>query len=167
MSFSLFTTTTTTNNREFIRIYGCGLNFDSGTHERFHRDAVVTPFKGDARREEGQLSRLYAANNDRQLLESYFRERDYFRKIRAGTPTTDDYPKYVLSVPLGDVTTAWNIVNERKPAVARAFLRVFQGHFGPAGLSHAADIFGVFVIDYGEECIRFVNSPNYLNGGPR
>ena len=59
--------------RYWIRKFGRALNFDTGTHEKFHQTVVVKPFKADARREEGQLDRLYEKTNMSQCLYTFLR----------------------------------------------------------------------------------------------
>ena len=57
----------------WIRKFGRALNFDTGSHEKFHQEVVVKPFKADARREEGQLHRMYVATNVAQCVNGYLR----------------------------------------------------------------------------------------------
>ena len=60
--------------RYFIRRFGCGLNFDSGTHENYHQFVVRGPFDADCRREEGRTDRLAKRANERILVTTALEE---------------------------------------------------------------------------------------------
>ena len=77
-----------TSFRYWIRKFGRALNFDTGTHEKFHQQVVVKPFKADARREEGQLHRLYIATNVAQCLHAYLRTREEVSQPAGGGATS-------------------------------------------------------------------------------
>lgn len=148
----------------FIRRFGCALNFDSGTHERFHRDVVVAPFAMDARREMGQLSRMYEMNNERALLSFYCRS----VKHTTATPNTETVQWFQM--PVGNIGTC---LKEFVPAVARVISSVLDRYFGLMHATALRDggeagiVYGKYVIDYGTEKILFVNCSNYLGKGCR
>ena len=60
--------------RYFIRKFGCGLNFDTGTHETYHKLVVNEPYAADCHREEGMEDRLARDANTRILIRTVLDE---------------------------------------------------------------------------------------------
>ena len=148
------------------------MNYDSGTLERFHRDVVVAPFKCDARREFGQLSRLYEVNNERALLDGYRRYRKELLGINdaaAGRIPADKYPMRVFQHPDGELWHYLQHLEISHPPVARCLRSIIVGYYGPAE-SHwllskgEGKVYGKYVIDYGTEKILFINAPRGYRG---
>lgn len=151
----------------FIRRFGCALNFDSGTHERFHRDIVVAPFKMDARREVGQLNRLYEMNNERALLSSYFRS----LSVRSIVPAQQQQAnvRHIFETPVAEIK---HCLASCSGGVEKAIKSVFVTTFGLMQATALFDggaglVYSKFIIDFGEEKVLFVNSECYLGKGRR
>jgi hypothetical protein len=62
------------NCRYYIRRYGCGLNFDTGTHETYHKIVVNQPYAADCHREDGMEDRLARDVNTRSLIKTVLDE---------------------------------------------------------------------------------------------
>lgn len=164
-----------TRNRFFVRRFGSGLNFDSGTLERYHRDVVVAPFKVDARRELGQLGRLYEVNNERALLDSYKRSLDFNRTIDTSAALDGSSgPLRTYQSVVGEPGRIMRVLHEQHPQTARTILGVLRQGLG-ANIAHwtlevggESRVFSKYVLDYGVEKILFINAPHgYRRGDSR
>jgi len=58
-----------------IRRYGCALNFDTGTHETYHKYVVNEPYAADCKREDGMEARLSREANTKSLVKTVLEER--------------------------------------------------------------------------------------------
>lgn len=153
------------------------MNFDSGTLERFHRDVVVAPFKSDARRELGQLGRLYEVNNDRALLGAYSRKQAQAATTAAlsvvDARVGDGGPVRSFEGPVGE---AWDLLQKLEtnhPKIALAIRRVLRTGLGVEMSNYtlqpgSGTVYSKYSLDYGTERILFINAPGgYRGGGKR
>lgn len=90
--------------RYFIRRYGSGLNFDSGTYEQFHKFAVKTAYQADCKRDDGGLiHRLTISTNVRTLVKTVTEEGKSDppcrpRRVKMSRPTGNCLGKYLQDI---------------------------------------------------------------------
>ena len=170
--------------RYWIRKFGRALNFDTGTHEKFHQEVVVKPFKADARREEGQLDRLYVATNMSQCLHTFLRNISSPPELKAtGFTLKDTYSysfKQLLLESIKDMKVrkatekdaqesegnSTNIFHStREINVIKAVVQ--RGLTGVPTELHLLEVGKKLVQQYGEETVNYISSVNYLQKGER
>lgn len=149
---------------QFIRLYGCALNFDTSTNERLHKEVVGNVMKQDCRRNADRLERMLRLVNKRTLLKVV----KAYREVGVVSPArVAPAPMYLRDA---SKRTLAQFVDEQTDVAMRRRLRKAIRKFKKGSLvSQMAElkVWHQFVLDYGEERVVFVNSPNYRNTGPR
>ena len=134
----------------------------------------MAPFKSDARRELGQLGRLYEVNNDRALLVAYSGGKKSLSSLAPDSRVVGDGgPVRSFEGPVGEAWALLEKLQINHPLIARAIRGVLRTGLGiqMAGYTLQAGsgaVYSKYSLDYGAEKIIFINAPGgYRGGGPR
>jgi hypothetical protein len=174
--------------RYFIRRYGCALNFDSGTHETYHKFVVNEPYHADCHREEGLERRLALVANANILVSTLMDESrpdpiprppGFCLSRRHDTDTLLAYLKAIQPAEKGDAMlrsalryrllmgavgeqVVWllSLLYVCTLTLAVSCLLWFQD-------LRCYNVYKKLEVDFGHEKIFFVASGNYRRRGPR
>ena len=140
---------------------------------------MVKPFKADARREEGQLDRLYVTTNMAQCLHNFLRS-DPPELKPAGVSLKDKYP-YSLEeffIKKLEEVKARKAEEKDKPPhkkkkglVSSAELKMMKAvtlkGLGVSSEEHLMEVGKKVVREFGDETVVYISSENYIQKGER
>lgn len=153
----------------FIRMFGCGMNFDTSTNERLHKEVVGNVLAQDCRRSADRLQRMLSLVNMRTLLKALGAHREGVDMAHLQAARVALVPMLMegsLGCNIQSFITNWENVGER--GILQTTLDAYRAA-GKLGNRRPEEllVFKELVLDYGGELVRFVNSPNYRLSGRR
>lgn len=152
----------------FIRMFGCGMNFDTSTNERLHKEVVGNVLAQDCRRSADRLQRMLALMNMRTLLKALGAHREGVDVAHLEEARVANQPVVMegdVGCSLPTFIANWENAEER--VILQATFDTYQG--GALRLRRADQlrVYKELVLDFGGELVRFVHSPNYRLSGLR
>jgi len=148
--------------RYFIRRYGAGVNFDTGTYETNHKLVVHQLYARDCNRAAGRLLRLTASLNARQVM------RMLQDRLAAVAPP-EVVPTLSFTCPLNiNVGQAFSaLANERRGPPLLHLLILLKGGMETPLPNESWPVYGAMRAAYGSETVVYACSQNYRRGGVR